>query len=927
MSSIINLGGGQLGKSSSSFYNKLQSATNEDKQVNPIYVDAIKLGLKKLGGGLDDLSVNYSKYTDGVFNCYYVSDSNYREYFLLQLECKLDVDLKDTQQLAKVLLQVCFYLKQFERANMQIPKVIVVGTKRNCFAISAYYLYNKYVKNTNYATEDENGNKISASTAPNHILYNPRLNAIANDAEIYSLIRITETSEKNAIQELCIDILKVAKEIGLKEDVTVENLARAYDFFEMKVIDQKQKERLTTREIVGAFMQLMLNPSNVTVEQTRNALGQIVDSGGINFNGRVIQVDSNAFNSFANVFAVKTYDIKDQKALTEIQDRLIEDTDRRRKGDFYTPTIWVNEAHKLMDKHLGLNWREKYMVWDCAWGTGNLTRDYAFDDLYCSTLIQEDLDTAARYNPLAIKFQYDFLNDDVEEFERVPHILFKPFIGKLKYADTEQYLNFKDILDLYARAIDRNIITQEQAQQSYIEAVQIIKNTKLYENAPGLIDSLLGINGKEQKDLVFLINPPYGTAKNGGADTVSKAGIADTLVNKYMLEDRIGACSQQLYAQFLFRIHKIYHIFGGNTNVGIFAPPAYITGPTYVKFREKFTEMAPKDGFILQGSQFADVKDTWGISFCILNKDGDFRNLEVTVFDLSDGLDNKTNTKHLYNLDNKQSLSDFVKTKDKGIDAPQMSNPIKWKQSGRGKLVPGSLGYMMFNANNIEQSKQFVTIMSSCMAGANGVSVTKNTFYQCIGGFTARRLMATECTWINWQDEYMAPNTDHPEYAQWQNDCIVYSLFNSKSNQSSLRSIYYNGKDWDIYNEFFWLSRNRMLQLAEQHNNMAVYDDVINHGKSERFVYEKLKTVTLSEDAKLALDLATKIVEKTFQYRQQFAEKHPEYHINTWDAGWYQIKAIAKEYCKEDLEYFNEMYKKLSDRMRPLVYELGFLYK
>lgn len=914
-------------KASSSFYNEIQSATNEDKQVNPIYVNAIKSGLKKLGGGLDDKSANYDKYTDGVFNCYFVSDSDYKEWFLLQLECKLDVDLKDHQQLAKVILQVCFYLKQFERAGMQLPKVVVVGTKRNCFAIPTIILYTKYVKNVGYATEDSTGKRISASTAPNHPLYAPRLHKIANDIDLQSRIRITETSDKNAINELCIDILKAAKDLGLKEDINVENLARVYDFFEMRVIDQKQKERLTTRELVGAFMQLMINPGNVTAEQTRNALGQITYSGAMNFNGKVIQVDSSAFNSFANVFAIKTYDIKDQKAITEIVDRLIEDTDRRRKGDFYTPTIWVSEAHKLMDKHLGADWREKYMVWDCAWGTGNLTRDYAFDDLYCSTLIQEDLDTAARYNPFACKFQYDFLNDDVNEFESIPRILYQPFFGIYTYDKVKQYMNFEDILDFYAWAITKNKITEEQAQQAYSEAISILHSTKLFELAPGLINGLLGAEGKPRKSLVFLINPPYGTAKNGGADTVSKAGIADTIVNKYMLEDRIGACSQQLYAQFLFRIHKIYHIFGGNTNVGIFAPPAYITGPTYTKFREKFTEMAPKDGFILQGSQFADVKDTWGISFCILNKDGDFRNLEVTVFDLSDGLDNKTNTKHLYNLDNKQSLSDFVKTKDKGIDAPQMSNPIKWKQSGRGKLVPGSLGYMMFNANNIEQSKQFVTIMSSCMAGANGVSVTKNTFYQCISGFTARRLMATECTWINCKDEYMVPNTEHPEYAQWQNDCIVYSLFNTASNQSSLRSIEYNNKLWDIYNEFFWLSRSKMLQLAEQYNNMAVYDDVMSHGKDERFVYEKLKTVTLSEDAQAVLDAATALLIKTFPFRAEFAEKHPEYHINTWDAGWYQVKGVAKEYCKEDLVKFNELYTQFSDRLRPLVYELGFLYK
>ena len=61
--------------------------------------------------------------------------------------------------------------------------------------------------------------------------------------------------------------------------------------------------------------------------------------------------------------------------------------------------------------------------------------------------------------------------------------------------------------------------------------------------------------------------------------------------------------------------------------------------------------------------------------------------------------------------------------------------------NGRGKLVDGALGYMMFNANNIEQSKQFVALTTSCMAGANGVSVLKRTFDNCVSGFAARRIM------------------------------------------------------------------------------------------------------------------------------------------------------------------------------------------
>lgn len=41
----------------------------------------------------------------------------------------------------------------------------------------------------------------------------------------------------------------------------------------------------------------------------------------------------------------------------------------------------------------------------------------------------------------------------------------------------------------------------------------------------------------------------------------------------------------------------------------------------------------------------------------------------------------------------------------------------------------------------------------------------------------------------------------------------------------------------------------------------------------------------------------------------------------------YQIKAILKEYMKDELKEFNELYKKLAEKMLPMVYELGFLRK
>ena len=40
-----------------------------------------------------------------------------------------------------------------------------------------------------------------------------------------------------------------------------------------------------------------------------------------------------------------------------------------------------------------------------------------------------------------------------------------------------------------------------------------------------------------------------------------------------------------------------------------------------------------------------------------------------------------------------------------------------------------------------------------------------------------------------------------------------------------------------------------------------------------------------------------------------------------------QVKAVLKEYMPEELKKFRELAKKLTEKMRPAVYELGFLQK
>lgn len=108
-------------------------------------------------------------------------------------------------------------------------------------------------------------------------------------------------------------------------------------------------------------------------------------------------------------------------------DDTIEKTSRHNKGQFYTPQIWCNYAHKMINDQFGEDWKEKYVVWDCCCGSCNLTRDYYFKELYCSTLEQAELDIGKNYNTNSTKFQFDFLNESLDDLERKAPNLIEAF--------------------------------------------------------------------------------------------------------------------------------------------------------------------------------------------------------------------------------------------------------------------------------------------------------------------------------------------------------------------------------------------------------------------------------------------------------------------------------------------------------------------
>ena len=228
-------------------------------------------------------------------------------------------------------------------------------------------------------------------------------------------------------------------------------------------------------------------------------------------------------------------------------------------------------------------------------------------------------------------------------------------------------------------------------------------------------------------------------------------------------------------------------------------------------------------------------------------------------------------------------------------------------------------------------NNQFVTIFSGNgnLTGKGKMFLTEENILKSTTLFTSRRLVSGQyANWVNDKDEYLAPNEEHEQYNQFMNDSVVYSLFNNSSQQSSLRQVTYKDQLWDIKNEFFWMSKEEMTELANNNNYNELYGDartdnnryVHNLLFGEENIYEQL-----SPDAKLVLDKATELTRMSMTMRSHFADDNN--HLNSWDAGYAQLKLVWKEYFPEEFKEFRQLYKNLEDRMRPLVYELGFLLK
>ena len=352
-----------------------------------------------------------------------------------------------------------YYLKRFEKTGQPLPNICFVGDKNECFVMHTDPL-NKYLDEAGDWSSAPSGAKFTNSSL---------MAKIASDSEINPFVFVID--ENFNLKDVITKIEDLAENVQRHIHITEHNIQSIYEYFCERVLINGNK--LNTKDSVALFIGVLTDKNNFYLHPRKK---NVIVAQQMK---KEFPVKPDALESFFSYFN-EDYSPAEKRVFAGIADRLMEDTDRRKSGDFWTPTKWVDYAHQRLDETLGDNWRNEFVVWDNCAGTCNLTRDYKFKELYISTLFDSELQMGMKFNKEAVHFQFDFLNDYI------------PMPGEL-----------------------------------------ISGNTKLPD---GLLEAF-----KQNKKILFLINPPYATAANRGES--HKGGAAINKTNKEMLNDGYGKSS------------------------------------------------------------------------------------------------------------------------------------------------------------------------------------------------------------------------------------------------------------------------------------------------------------------------------------------------------------------------------------------------
>lgn len=409
------------------------------------------------------------------------------------------------------------------------------------------------------------------------------------------------------------------------------------------------------------------------------------------------------------------------------------------------------------------------------------------------------------------------------------------------------------------------------------------------------------------KPILVLINPPYAESGSGIAKgNENKIGVEKTRINGWMREMNLGYASKELFTQFLVRIRDELP----TATLAMFSTLKYVNAPNFEAFRNLWRAKY-LDGFVVHNKAFDSLKGNFPIGFLIWNQrlKLPLTEIQTTVLDRNGSL---IGEKSYMVRPNSALLNVWMaKTSAKGGPALPLSNALTVASNPRPKRqYVGAVGYFYASNNDMQHAGQETLISSSIFTGGNGggIWLTAANLWQAAIVFSVRMLAVH--TWVNHNDQFL--QSSQPLLDEFKSDCLVWMLFSGKNLTAGADGLRWNDRDWSLTNYFIPFTEGEIGAKARFESD---------------FMVRYMAGLTFSPEAQAVLNEGRKLFQRF--HATSFPNKiRLECKLGRPDAGWYQVRRALEAFGDTeftDFDPFKAAYAGLSAKLRPQVFELGFL--
>ena len=548
----------------------------------------------------------------------------------------------------------------------------------------------------------------------------------------------------------------------------------------------------------------------------------------------------------------------------------------------YTGDVWDITLEKY---HVFLVRRNGKTCFCGNCGSGNLlkTSGYPQDKIFLSTLLEEDVPLVKSIYPDATVFQCDFLKGIDSSFN----------------ADDRFSTNLPDKL------------------------VQVLK---------------------ENKPLVFYMNPPYKVMKSTSTDVGCYMNAAS--VTQFLYEDvhelkttSFTKCALDIFHQFMFRMLLLKRDYNlTNLYMGIFGPVTMLHSemldPLLRLIKQEFVF---KGGMCFTAGDFSNTSESvgWVVGYTTWasRQPGEpkTQNIALTAKAAdAEGNISILGERLMTRID--VNLHDWCKIFTineplKSKPAPVLTNIFSIAETSQNSGVfkydtdyEEAYGYMMTSNYVIRGTRRCCV---TTVPNTDSVPIVADNFWKCVGSYAARRVYATRVDAFNNCQYYNQPAVDVPGYNEWLVNALLILLFDFNAQECSYRPTNMPGFDFTKMNKLFPISVDAVKEVV---TDERVKEDMLTHPAENSEILKVLDGVKGSfwTESKELYDWVINFIMQSYSDGRR-AKFNYENCLEAWDAGLGQLRSVKGYFSKEEEETYSYLLNRLKAKLFDGVFKYGFM--